>query len=336
VVKKIFYVLLLIATFLAAFFWGKNSRSARLPNQTSRVTALRLGQDGLISPLVEYEISENVYREDLASFDDKIQKLVNDFQTKKMADTVSVYFRSLYDGPWFGIKPDDSFFPASLLKVPIMVAYFKMAETNPSLLTKKITYDEGYQKLGNFNEDQYFKSEKTIQPGQTYTVEELIEYMIKYSDNNAKNILVMNFDDMNQLFQVYVDLGIATPPELKTGEDVLSVHEFATFFRVLFNASYLSKEMSKKALELLTQTTFNLGIKEGVPDKTTVADKFGEHTFDDIKQLHDCGIVYHPGNPYILCIMTRGSNFDSLEKVISGISKAVYDNVNGQKAAGDY
>jgi len=28
-------------------------------------------------------------------------------------------------------------------------------------------------------------------------------------------------------------------------------------------------------------------------------------------QLHDCGIVYYPETPYLLCVMTKGWNFET-------------------------
>ena len=33
--------------------------------------------------------------------------------------------------------------------------------------------------------------------------------------------------------------------------------------------------------------------------------------------MHDCGIVYIPNSPYLLCIMTKGNSNDKLLKVIS-------------------
>jgi hypothetical protein len=47
-------------------------------------------------------------------------------------------------------------------------------------------------------------------------------------------------------------------------------------------------------------------------------------------QLHDCGIVYYPKRPYILCVMTRGEKMDVLPKVIKEISTEVYRNVDEQ------
>jgi hypothetical protein len=46
-------------------------------------------------------------------------------------------------------------------------------------------------------------------------------------------------------------------------------------------------------------------------------------------EMHDCGIVYYPYRPYLLCVMTKGSGeIKSLETVIQDVSKMVYEEVN--------
>jgi hypothetical protein len=47
-------------------------------------------------------------------------------------------------------------------------------------------------------------------------------------------------------------------------------------------------------------------------------------------QLHDCGIVYYPHKPYLLCVMTRGKSSDDNSKMIAEISKLVYREVDTQ------
>jgi hypothetical protein len=68
----------------------------------------------------------------------------------------------------------------------------------------------------------------------------------------------------------------------------------------------------------------------GVPPEIVVSHKFGERHFEgdvEIEQLHDCGIVYKPNHPYMLCIMTRGHDVRTLAPVIAQISKMVYSHV---------
>ena len=97
--------------------------------------------------------------------------------------------------------------------------------------------------------------------GEEYTVEELIRRMIIYSDNVAASLLEM-FDQKQSLMQASLEMDIpvrkGTPP-LRD----LSVKEYAGFFRILYNASYLSRYHSNWALTLLSNVEYHKGIPKG-------------------------------------------------------------------------
>ena len=170
----------------------------------------------------------------------------------------------------------------------------------------------------------------TLEKGKKYTVEEVIRRTLIYSDNTAMAMLINNLD-LSIQNKVYKDLGITIPGE-EGLDDYLSVAEYASFFRVLYNASYLSRESSQKLLSLLTEVDFEGGLRGGVPQGVTVANKFGERGFNGTPQLqlHDCGIVYFTDRPYLLCVMTRGEDFAELAEVIRTVSKTVFDQVKQQ------
>lgn len=107
-------------------------------------------------------------------------------------------------------------------------------------------------------------------------------------------------------------------------DDFLTVKRYASIYRILYNASFLNKEMSQSVLELLTKTRSPLGIDDGIPAGIPVAHKFGVREQFSSKQLHDCGIVYYPENHYILCIMTRGDDVTMLSSIIRDIATLVH------------
>ncbi|MDO8560151.1 MAG: serine hydrolase [bacterium] len=81
----------------------------------------------------------------------------------------------------------------------------------------------------------------------------------------------------------------------------MSVKDYASFFRILYNASYLNREQSERALGLMTKTRFRDGIIAGVPAGRPVAHKFGERTtLEDGKPVAQptiaalCTIRAHP------------------------------------------
>jgi len=60
-----------------------------------------------------------------------------------------------------------------------------------------------------------------------------------------------------------------------------------------------------------------------------VSHKFGEGgVMGGERQLQDCGIVYYPGRPYLLCVMAKGTKLENLEKFIKAVSRLVYYSVD--------
>jgi beta-lactamase class A len=227
----------------------------------------------------------------------------------------------------FAINESAAYQPASLLKVVIMVAYFNLADSDSSILAKPLTYTND---IAAQEASVPFEDPSTLSAGATYSTEELIEKMIINSDNGAMNTLLANMNPA-YLNDVYTELGLHGP-----GNDfsyMISTKDYALFFRILYNGTYLSPEFSEKALSLLSKATFKDGLVAGLPSGTVVAHKFGEHvngtgTKIDSVELHDCGLVYPTNDPYLLCVMTKGKSLDSLKGFISTVSKMVYQTVS--------
>lgn len=276
-----------------------------------------------ISPLLAYETQSEV-TEQSKILSAKINKYIS--QNKDGEDKISVYYRDLNTGDWVGINDNDKYSPASMLKVIIMIGYLKRAENNPSLLSNKFTYTLDFKKV---LDDKPFDSQTELKVGVSYKVNYLLDRMIIDSDNGAKDLLLSNIDD-DFLNSVYTDLGLRGPD--MTTEYLISPRDYSLFFRVLYNATYLNREMSELALATLSRAIYANGIRAKVPENIKIAHKFGEHVENEgnsIKsvELHDCGIVYDPGKPYFLCIMTHGQEVSILEKYIQNISDIVFTQV---------
>lgn len=256
-------------------------------------------------------------------------QIENYISTKKLSGDLyaaAVYYRNLNNGPWFGIDEDTMFAPASLTKVPMMLLYFKMAERDPQVLEKTLSVDIP---MVSTPENTFVDPKIVLDRTKEYTVLELIEHMIVYSDNHAYAVLKSNINEkeFNQMFE---DFGIDINSRISSGSDnVLTIREYSSFFRILYNSSYLNREYSEKALFLLSRSAYSDGLVSGVPENVPVAHKFGERFYDNSneKQFHDCGIVYAPESPYLLCIMTKGNDLGTLSGIIAEISGMVYEMV---------
>lgn len=276
-----------------------------------------------VSPLLACDEApfDHVSNDVLRRLEKELQAYVDSAKSSKRADAVSVYFRQLKGGPWLGIDYDREFVPASLLKVPLTMAVYKVAEKDPAFLSAEVFYESG-----DAAANQYFKN-VAVEQGRAYTVSELVEATLVHSDNNAAELLAATLKNV-ELQDTYRKLGVEAPN--RASDYSTNVHYYASFFRILFNATYLSAEDSEHLLETMTESTFTRGLVAGVPSGTPVSHKFGERAVGDanLVQLHDCGIVYHPQRPYLICIMTQGKDWNALSSILADISRIVWKSVD--------
>ncbi len=270
-----------------------------------------------INPLLDCGEINNASNSSIQNLEKNIKDLVLIGKNKGDIIDASVYFRDLNNGPWFGVNEKELFAPASLLKVPLMMTVYIEAEHDPAFLKKKFKYK------GGSNNKEYFAARNELVKDSDYSVAEALEYLIRYSDNNAYYVLynVMS----STLRNTYNFLGMMSQDETNFK---ISAQTYASFFRVLYNSTFLNREYSEQALKLLSQTEFDRGIVAGVPNSVVVSHKFGERqTATQEKYLHDCGIIYKEGTPYMLCVMTKGSDFEKMANFIRDISKKIYQEV---------
>lgn len=265
------------------------------------------GEYQYINPLLECEVNGGFESNNLTPIKTGVVDIIS--RHDPSIEQVSVYFRDLNNGPWFGIEERAPFAPASLLKVPTMIAYLKKSQDDPSILQQPLV---------------------DVDDGSVTDPEEMLQRMIAASDNEAFEQFVELLGD-EYINDVHTELGLETA-DAHTPEDFITVKNYASLFRVLYNASYLNRSLSEYALSILADAQFDDGITAGVPDTISVANKFGitGSLEENTRQLHDCGIVYYPDRPYLLCIMTRGDNTRTLASLIAEISNTVYQQIDAE------
>lgn len=283
-----------------------------------------LREEGLpykfVHPLLAYETSETNDPE-YAPLKQDIEKLINDKISNNQITIASVYFRDLSSSRWIGVNADETYSPASLLKIAILISYLKMSESGQVDLNSKLIYKSQTQIP--------YETPSVLVSGNSYSINDLLNYLITKSDNGAKDLLLAH-SEPKVLSSVYDNLQLQDPA---TNPDyVISAKNYSLFLRVLYNATYLGKSTSEMALELLSQADYKDGLVAGLPSNIPVAHKFGEKVLQNSNgnvigtELHDCGIIYTHHGDYILCIMTKGPSKQALTDTIKDISQEVYSN----------
>lgn len=250
----------------------------------------------------------------IKSMEESVKAYIDAAQKTHKAERIGVFYRDLDSRKWFGVNELEPFTPASLLKIPLVIAYYKLAEVDPSILSRSLIYQH-HPEIGP-------PFAAHLEDGRAYSVETLIEQVLLHSDNNAtvalSNNLVGNYER-----KVFYDLGVTAPDQ---NVDYLSPKTYGAIFRALYNASYLQSLYSETMLEVMSRASFKEGLVGGVPRGVPVAHKFGYRINPDgSSELHDCGIVYHSKKPFILCVMTEGNDPNVLKEVIADITRIVWD-----------
>ncbi len=232
---------------------------------------------------------------------------------------LGIYFEYLPSGISAGVNEKQNYFLASLLKTPMVMAVYKQIENKEWSKSDVLTIQP--QDLDPFFGDLYKKG-----AGTRLTLEEAIGLALVQSDNTAKSALFAHLPDkaLDEVFD-YLDI----PKELDGVLPVVTPKNYSSILRSLYLSSYLDKSSSNEILTYLTQTPFSDKLVAPIPKEVRVAHKIGVYDEGNPEKsvYTDCGIVYVPKRPYILCLMDRDIEKNATTHMID-VSKMVYTYVS--------
>jgi len=326
----VYYFLIIIPLFSLAMYFGcyyyfnnkevSDVAEFKSTAPTCGVTVKRLTDYKYIQPLVNYE--KSCEAESLQPVRQEMEQTIENYKQSGVLSTASVYLRVFGQGDWVCINDAENYRPGSLLKVPELITFLRWNEKHPGYLNKVLTYSQPFisNKHTNFNS-------KSIELGKSYTIRELLKYMIEYSDNNA-TILLNNNMDAKEFKNTFTELGFKEP-DMAASDYPINIKDYSLFFASLYNAGLLTIDDSEFAMELLSHSDFKDGLVGGLPDSASISHKFGEAGDDNMHELHECGIIYSGNKRYEITVMTKGKDFSKLSDVIKNISKIAYNKLNG-------
>lgn len=243
-----------------------------------------------------------------------VQPLRDDFRLLEENLNVSIYFEVLNTGANISVNKDEEFFPASLLKVPLVMAVTKKIERGEWEWGSKLELKEADK-----NKD--FGTLWQRPAGELFTIEELVKEMLISSDNTAYFVLLNNLDQ-DDLPKVQNYLGLA---DFISADLEISAKKYAPILRSLFSATYLTIENSGKILNWMSESDFKGYVAGGMPANIKFSHKIG---VDDAKKVYlDAGIAYLPNRPYILIIMVKNYDANEADAIMQDVSRRVYDYV---------
>ena len=286
-----------------------------------------------VYPLLRYDFGDAKYFLEDKNLEQKINDYVQQQYQNKNAESVSVYYSNLLTGQWSGVNSDTQYYPGSLMKVLIMMDFYRERQLDHTVMQKQLIYSK------EINQQTFataYATPTNLVIGKSYSVQYLIEDMVENSDDGAATLLLAN-DNPDILKAVYTDLNLPAPGD--NPSFTISAKNYTLFLRILYSATYLSESNSENALLTMSKSTYKDGLSAGIPSNITIAQKFGEDIDTNSQgaitgtELHNCGIIYAKNHPYTLCVMTRAKgvvNQNQLASIIKDISKITYDYVNSE------
>ncbi len=280
-----------------------------------------------IYPLLSYSLNDALPFLEDGNLSKKLNDYVDGQYKDKNAGLIGIYYRNLIDNSWAGVNEDVQLHPGSMMKIVIMMGYYRQQQLDPSVLNRNLAYSYD---VSQAVKEENFATPSSLVLGKSYTVRYLIDRMIKDSDNGAELLLVVNADQ-KILNSAYDDLKLGVPSD---SNYTISPKQFSAFLRILYNSTYLTELNSEEALKTMNGSGFVDGITAGVPKGIVVVQKYGERVNvgtsgdPDSVELSNCGIVYGK-NPYQLCVMTKSlsgyTDIEPLKNIIKDVSKIIYD-----------
>lgn len=244
---------------------------------------------------------------------------INNFQ-----GIIAAGFKDLLSCDEFYYNEAEIFPAASIIKIPVMIEFFRQVERKKLSVEEKIILREG-DKTGGAGV--LFE----LHNGVELTLLDLVKLMIVISDNTATNILLdyTGFDGVNNLMK---EAGMKSSclrrkmmvPYKEEQENLISVRDITMLMEQLVTGKLLSYKYTTLSIEILKRQQYNEKIPLYLPAEIPVAHKTGE--LDRVR--HDVSAIYLPDKIYLFSALTRHvSDVVETDRLIGEMSKIIYDNV---------
>src|SRR5829696_8245436 len=242
-----------------------------------------------------------------------------------------LYVRDINEGFGYGIRPDEQFFTASIIKVPIMVAVYRKVDEGDLSFSQEIEIKEEDWAAGAG----WLQWKKA---GTKQTVGDLLLLMMTQSDNVAPNALVRTVGGPEHVNEVARSMGAkdtllyqklsserAAIPQL---DNRSTPRDMATMMQQIADGEAASDKSCQYMIELMDLNELDWWLDAGLPADVYAANKAGwlYEVYDDV------GIVRAGDRPYVIAILSKygTGNVDRGRLMIEDLSRIVWESQNGE------
>lgn len=242
---------------------------------------------------------------------------------KKSKGRVGVAARDLVTGQAILSNAEESFVAASIIKLPVMIEVYRQARDGRLRLDQPVEL-KAQDKVGGAG------ILMELHDGIQLTLEDLLNLMIVISDNTATNLLIdlVGVENVNRTMTALGAGGTVLRRKLmivelieKGIQNYVTPRDILMLLEKMVAGQMVDAGASAAMLEIMKRQQYNEKIPKRLPEGLVIAHKTGDLS----RVSHDVGVIYAPGGPLALCVMTSGiGDVDFANATIAEITRLIY------------
>ncbi len=212
----------------------------------------------------------------------------------------SLFILDLNNGDYADLSGGKAFPAASVIKLPILMAFFQDVDAGKVSLTEKLIMRPNLIASGSGNM-------QDLAPWSSYSAQYTVGKMIETSDNTATNMIIKRLGGARVLNQRFKSWGLQDTairnwlPDL-SGTNTVSAHDLTLILTRLAKGNLLSSSSQARAIAILKTCHTRSLLVPGIGPGAEIAHKTGDIGF----AIGDAGIIFMPsGKQYIAAVMLR-------------------------------
>lgn len=247
-------------------------------------------------PLLDAGVSNQNIKQGIINFD-PLRKDVKQYLAG-LNIPHSFYFEYLPNGVDIRDGENQTTVAASLLKTALVMDLYKLAEAKKLNLEDKITVQ-----ANDISNDNEYGDPSGIMAGQTLTYKQAAYLALHNSDNTAINLVKRAIEPViSDGNEVILNLDISYDVDSKDSSQrilQISARSYSSILKCLYYSCFLNPVDSQQILTNLIGSEGTDKLLAGLPSNIQVAHKIGSAG----NKQSDCGIIYQPQKPYLVCLM---------------------------------
>jgi beta-lactamase class A len=235
---------------------------------------------------------------------------------KSSKGKIGFYYKNLVTNEEISFNENETFFAASVIKLPILAAVFSEVSKGNASLSEliKVKNNDKVPGCGAL----YSFTDEPAADLQTFC-----NLMITISDNTATNVLIKHFT-IEKLSEKFMKMGLKNTKlkrllfdrdaKQRGMENLFTPKEIGMLLEQIYNRTFVNAKVSEEIEKILLEQQINHKIPSRLPN-IRIAHKTGE----DDGITHDVGVVY-ADEPFIIVFASNETDVHEFEKVIRDIS----------------